>query len=639
MRGKITSAYLIMVALISLVTAGQCQDDFFIKALEAYRAGDYQQAGKLFQGHLISNSEDREAYRYYALTFYNQREYLKALEVSEQALEKFPADIGLWLIKGRLLEKLGRYQEAVATYDHLIKLDPRNAEVWKEKGNCRIKMGQAEEGLKDLEEARGLAPRDPWVYVALGVAKMRKGEYEAAKDEFNRGLKLDADFAPAYYYRGNLYRYYLKLNKLARSDYQQGCRLGHTLCCQELRHLDEKREGTQLPQRLERDQDQEPDLEGISVNGSSLFDQVNKQLPGKGQSSAGVQLFSKNDKNKTKPPPKFFFRVTEFLPTFVWELPHALIFLTCLCFICLVEGLILFLGSEERKQKKRLQKRLRYLQGLERSQVQESLIKAESFSNIPWLREFLKKTGRLEQLQTLLLQADVNLSLGRFLLLTLVSGGLGLSLGFYQRGDIGGVIGLLSGLVLPYQGLKFKRKMRFKRFEKQLPEALDLLARGLKAGHAFAAGLQLVAEEMPNPIGLEFFKTFKEYNHGLDLNTALGNMCKRVELQELRYFATAVMIQRETGGNLTELLEKIANLIRERFKLIQHIKGLTAEGRFSGLILILMAPLMFLGMMKLNREYAVLLMEHHLGRMMAMTAIVFQVLGVLVIRKIVNIKV
>jgi len=327
------------------------------------------------------------------------------------------------------------------------------------------------------------------------------------------------------------------------------------------------------------------------------------------------------------------------MTTMLQDIPTSLVLITFLFFLFLGEAVFLFLGSKDRQQKKRLKKRLQYLEGLERNRPQESLLKADASCDVPWLREFLKRTGRLEPLQTLLLQADVNLSLGVFLLILLASGGLGLSLGFFKAGHLGAGLGFVAGFALPYQVVKLKRQRRFKKFEKQLPEALDLLARGLKAGHAFAAGLQLVAEEMPNPIGMEFFKTFKEYNYGLDLNTALQNLCKRVELQELRYFATAVMIQRETGGNLTELLEKIAHLIRERFKLIQHIKGLTAEGRFSGLILILMPPVLFLGLLKLNRDYAILLLEHHLGRMMAGIAIVFQVVGMLIIRKIVNIKV
>ena len=142
-----------------------------------------------------------------------------------------------------------------------------------------------------------------------------------------------------------------------------------------------------------------------------------------------------------------------------------------------------------------------------------------------------------------------------------------------------------------------------KKFERQLPDALDLLARGLRAGHAFPTGLQQVAKEMPDPLGTEFFETFREFNHGLDLNTALLNLCDRIDLRDLAFFTTAVLIQRETGGNLTEILEKISILIRERFKLTEQVKALTAEGRLSGVILLVLPPLLSGMLMVFNPKY------------------------------------
>ncbi len=321
------------------------------------------------------------------------------------------------------------------------------------------------------------------------------------------------------------------------------------------------------------------------------------------------------------------------------DVPYLLIVITFIFFLCLLEGIALFVWDPNRVQRRRLQRRLKYLEGLEQKFSQESLLKADRLKDAPWLRTALKRVQRLEQLQDLLLQADVNWSLMTVLLVFLISGAVGLSLGFFSRGPLGALGGLVSGLYLPYRLLKFKRTRRIKKFEKQLPEALDLLARGLKAGHAFSSGLQIVGGEMPNPIGMEFFKTFKEYNHGMDMNNALINLCNRVELRELRFFTTAVMIQRETGGNLVEILEKISGLIRERFKLRNQIKALTAEGRLSGVILVLMPPVLFLVMMRINPEYTMLLVNHPLGRMMAMTALILQGLGMLAIRKIVNIKV
>jgi tight adherence protein B len=322
------------------------------------------------------------------------------------------------------------------------------------------------------------------------------------------------------------------------------------------------------------------------------------------------------------------------------EIPGYLVLFIFLTFLCLLEGVFWFFADSTRIHQRRLQKRMKFLQGLESTTLApESLLKPDQLSTIPLIHRILKKIQHLGQVQTLMNQAGVAWSLGYFLLLTLLLAALGFSLGFFRFGPMGGAIAGSLGAVMPYYYLKFKKKRRLKKFEKQLPEALDLLARGLKAGHAFGSGLQLVAAEMENPIGMEFFKTFKEYNHGIDLNTALLNLCQRMELRDLKYFTTAVMIQRETGGNLTEILEQISTLIRERFKLRNQIKALTAEGRLSGWVLILMPPGIAMAIFKLNPDYISLLADHPLGRMMAMTALFFQVLGMVCIRKIVNIKV
>lgn len=323
------------------------------------------------------------------------------------------------------------------------------------------------------------------------------------------------------------------------------------------------------------------------------------------------------------------------------EMPSLLVLLIFLCFLCLLEGAFWFFADSQRHHQRRLQKRIKFLQGLEDSKnlSQASLLKPDGLSGIPLLHETLKRIQGLQQVKTLLSQAGINWSVGHFVLLSLLVAAVGLCIGSFKLGPLGAMTGGGVGLVIPYLILKFKKKRRLKKFEKQLPEALDLLARGLKAGHAFASGLQLVASEMDNPIGFEFFKTFKEYNHGLDLNTALLNLCHRMDLRDLRYFTTAVMIQRETGGNLTEILEKIASLIRERFKLRNQIQALTAEGRLSGWILMGMPPALAGIIFKLNPDYIKLLINHPVGQMMAIGALVFQVMGMLCIQKIVHIKV
>ncbi len=304
------------------------------------------------------------------------------------------------------------------------------------------------------------------------------------------------------------------------------------------------------------------------------------------------------------------------------EMPSLLVLLIFLCFLCLLEGAFWFFADSQRHHQRRLQKRIKFLQGLEdgKNLSQESLLKSDGLSGIPLLHQTLKKIQSMEQGNALLSQAGMSWSVGHFVLLSLLAGAVGLCIGSFKLGPLGAMAGGGVGVVIPYLILKFKKKRRVKKFEKQLPEALDLLARGLKAGHAFASGLQLVASEMDNPIGFEFFKTFKEYTHGLDLNTALLNLCGRMDLRDLRYFTTAVMIQRETGGNLADILDKIASLIRERFKLRNQVKALTAEGRLSGWVLMLMPPVLVLVLLRLNPEYIMLMYTHPLGRMMAMMA-------------------
>ena len=245
----------------------------------------------------------------------------------------------------------------------------------------------------------------------------------------------------------------------------------------------------------------------------------------------------------------------------------------------------------------------------------------------------------VEPLKLLLIQADVTWPPGVVILIFLLAAMVGLTLGFLKWGVLGGLGGAALGTFIPYKVLITRRKRRVKKFEKQLPDALDLLVRGLKAGYAFTSGLQLAANEMSDPVGTEFRRTFIEYNHGLDLNLALLHLCQRVPLPDLKFFTTAVMIQRETGGNLAEILEKNSTLIRERFKLKGQILALTGEGRMSGLVLVLLPPVLFFILFLVNPEYILLLVEHPTGRIMALTAITLQLLGMMLIRKIVNIKV
>lgn len=197
----------------------------------------------------------------------------------------------------------------------------------------------------------------------------------------------------------------------------------------------------------------------------------------------------------------------------------------------------------------------------------------------------------------------------------------------------------ISFSFLPLVWLYFRRGRRMANFAKQLPEALELISRALRAGHSLASGFSLVAEEMPEPIAREFSRAYEAQNLGKPLDIALEEMTERVPNLDLRFFATAVILQRQTGGDLAEILDKIGYIIRERFKIWGQVQALTGEGRLSGIVLLALPPALFLAMWRLNPDYCMQLFTDPMGHQMLAAAVILQVVGALVIRKIVNIKV
>jgi tight adherence protein B len=200
----------------------------------------------------------------------------------------------------------------------------------------------------------------------------------------------------------------------------------------------------------------------------------------------------------------------------------------------------------------------------------------------------------------------------------------------------------ITGLILasiPLAWLIMKRKRRLGKFGNQMPEALELLSRSLRAGHSLGSGMGLIAKEMDEPINIEFARAFEEQNLGISLEESLENMTHRIPNLDLRFFATAVVLQRTTGGDLAEILDKISHLIRERIKIFGQVAALTGEGRLSGIVLLALPPVLFLVMLYINSEYMMMLFTHPLGRKMTAGALVMQLLGALAIKKIVTIKV
>jgi tight adherence protein B len=228
---------------------------------------------------------------------------------------------------------------------------------------------------------------------------------------------------------------------------------------------------------------------------------------------------------------------------------------------------------------------------------------------------------------------------------TLTGIGIGLAV-------LGVTVGFLAGLPLavlpinalfmfslPWIWLLLKRRKRLAKFASQLPDALELVARALRAGHSLAAGMHVVAEEMPMPIAGEFGRVFEEQNLGIPIEEAMRGMCERVPNLDLRFFVTSVAIQRQTGGDLAEILDKIGYVIRERYRILGQVKALTGEGRLSGVVLIALPFALFGFMLNVKPDYVELLWTTDLGIKMSVAAIIAQIIGALVIRKIVNIKV
>ena len=237
-------------------------------------------------------------------------------------------------------------------------------------------------------------------------------------------------------------------------------------------------------------------------------------------------------------------------------------------------------------------------------------------------------------------QADTRLTASKFLLLTAILGGAGfvVPLALRMSYALAPAIGFTAA-TLPFAFVYLKRKGRISKFGKQLPEALELVSRALRAGHSLGAAFNLVATECSDPIRKEFARCYDEQNLGKPLEEALETMTERVPNVDLRFFATAVILQRQTGGDLAEILDKIGYLIRERFKIWGQVQALTGEGRLSGIVLLALPPVLFVVMYRLNPQYCMVLFTDDLGQKMLTVAIVMQLIGAVVIRKIINIKV
>lgn len=247
---------------------------------------------------------------------------------------------------------------------------------------------------------------------------------------------------------------------------------------------------------------------------------------------------------------------------------------------------------------------------------------------------------RFANLKLLYLQADIQLKPEVFCMLiagSAVLGGMAAMIG--KLSVLLYPLAIAGGALLPICWLMFERGRRFKKFAKQLPDAMELIARALRSGHSLASALKVVVDELPDPISKEFNIAYEEQNLGIPLENALKNLYTRMPNMDYKFFAMAVAIQRQSGGDLAEILDKIGHIIRERFRILGQVQALTGEGRISGIVLMALPILLFFAVWRLNPDYVMMLFTDDLGRKMVAVAVVLQILGAITIKKIIAIKV
>lgn len=318
------------------------------------------------------------------------------------------------------------------------------------------------------------------------------------------------------------------------------------------------------------------------------------------------------------------------------------IFLSSAVFLFVVSMVQLFYltwSSGKLVEKRRLKKRLLSISaGGKHGKEKLTLYRKKVYGNAGPLEGLVLALPRVASLDRLLLRSGLPLNATLFVLLSLALGGLGAGLGFRLLPGMAGLVTGLLGLVVPTLWLRIAEQKVLSQFHDQLPEALDLLARALRSGHALSSGLEMIAKEMDGPVADEFSAVVDETNLGLTLKEALENLCDRVPSQDLRFFTISILVQKETGGNIAEILDNISRLIRERIEFKRHVETLTAEGKVSAVILLAMPILMFVYVYFVNYEYVSLLWTEQTGKILLGGAVASQVVGALIIRKIVNVE-
>ena len=269
-----------------------------------------------------------------------------------------------------------------------------------------------------------------------------------------------------------------------------------------------------------------------------------------------------------------------------------------------------------------------------------ALVRDEQLSKIPALDELLRRSPRVSAIQESLEQAGMKFRAGNFLMLCMLCGTLaGLAAVLYTKNPAIAWAALVIGAVLPYSVVSYRRQKRFEKFEELFPEAIDTLARAVRAGHAFTTALEMISNETSEPLAGEFRKLYEEQKFGMPVRDALMNLTERVPLVDIKFFVTAVMLQRETGGNLAEILDNLSYVIRERFKIQRQVRVHTAQGRLTMALLMAMPPVVVATLAVFSPEFVHPLFYDPIGHALLVASIALQTVGYFVIRKITKIQV
>jgi len=317
-------------------------------------------------------------------------------------------------------------------------------------------------------------------------------------------------------------------------------------------------------------------------------------------------------------------------------------FLVFLFALFLVLGAYLLATQGTDAKRARLRQRLSeaLLHSAHTEDIEVVLARNELMSEIPWLNRSLVRVQAALHLKRLLDQADLHITPSRLVMFSGMAGLLAaLATSVVSISILLIVVAGFAAASIPFVHVWWMRKKRFDSFLEHLPDALDLMSRGLSAGHGFAEAMHMVSTEMPEPIATEFRKTYEEQNLGLSLKLALENLVDRIPLLDLRLCITAVLIQRETGGNLAEILEKVAYTIRERFRIMGDLKTLTTSSRMSAWLLCALPIGVTLVITGMNPDYMAILWKDYRGHYLIATALFLQVTGMLIVRKILRIKI